>query len=293
MKANYVDMSDFSPEIYRLNSDLVNFSDDELKAHYLKYGIEEGRVYNGITKRQDFLNLVVQSGNMLEIGPLDRPQLNHLSPTYHSLDVFSQNELQTFYKDDPDVNVSNIIEPTYIIIDNDYSIINKKFRCIFSSHNIEHMPCLVSFLLNLQTLLEEDGNIYMVIPDKRYCFDHYKKETDIYDVLQSYYEKNSKPRLSEVLRMRTENTHNNSIEHWNGNHGEHDYIERLKSHYPDILKEYNKGAYIDSHVSFFTPESFLTIMGLLKEMGLIALEPKKLYHTIRGSNEFYTILRKV
>jgi len=292
MKNNYLKLSDFSAETYRKNRDLIDFSKEALINHFLMYGIQEGRVYNHIINRRSFLDVIVQTGNILEIGPLDRPQLNSTLATYHSVDVFTKEQLQAFYKDDPDVNVSAIIQPTYIIINNDYSVINKKFKCIFSSHNIEHVPCLVTFLQNLQGLLDEGGRIYLIIPDKRYCFDYYKKETDIYDVLQLYYEKNSRPRFGEVLKMRTQNTHNNSIEHWQDIHGENNYRANLIAHYNNILNEYKKGEYMDSHVSFFTPDSFLNIMEIILEMQLINLEPVKLYHTIRGSNEFYAILEK-
>jgi hypothetical protein len=292
MNTNYLELSDFSPAIYRQNSDVSNFTDDELINHYLQYGIEEGRIYNSIINRKSFLQLVIQSGNMLEIGPLDRPQLDASSPNYHSIDVFTKRDLQEFYKNDPDVNTDQIIEPTYVIGNNDYSSINKKFKCIFSSHSIEHMPCLVTFLQNIEGLLEDDGYIYFIVPDKRYCFDYYKKETDIYDVIQLYYEKNYRPRFADVLKMRTLSTHNNSIDHWLNEHGENDFKRRLFEQYNNILDEYNTGRYLDTHVSYLTPHSFLTIIEILKGLGLIALDVKKMFHTIKGSNEFYTILRK-
>ena len=292
MRDNYIEMSDFSLEVYRKNRDLTTFSDEALIDHYLKHGIQEGRIYNHITNRKSFIQQIIQIGKMLEIGPLDRPQLDHTSPSYHSLDVFTKKELVEFYNDDPDVNIENIIEPTYIITNNDYSVIQGKFSCIFSSHNIEHMPCLVTFLRNLENLLAEDGLIYFVIPDKRYCFDYFKNESNIYDVLGLYYEKNARPRFIDVLKMRTLNTHNNSMNHWSGEHGENLYKERLLKNYAGILNEYNSGKYLDAHVSFFTPFSFLDIMEQLRELGLIGLEVKKLYHTIRDSNEFYVVVGK-
>jgi hypothetical protein len=275
MNSNYIHLSDFSTDTYRKNPDLKDFSKEDLINHYLNHGIEEGRVYNFIENRKSFLDVIEKSGNLLEIGPLDNPQLDAKSPYYYSVDVFTKAELVKFYKDDPNITIDNIIEPSYIIVNNDYSTIDKKFKCIFSSHNIEHMPCMVTFLQNLQGLLAKDGKIYLIIPDKRYCFDHYKKESDIYDILQLYFEKNYRPRLSDVLKMRTLSTHNNSIEHWNNNYGENNYKSRLLEQYNNILTEYEQGKYIDSHVNYLTPQSFLTIMELLKDLKLIDLEVKK------------------
>ena len=104
--------------------------------------------------------------------------------------------------------------------------------------------------------------------------------------------KNARPRLIDVLKMRTLNTHNNPADHWKGVHGENGYKERLHENYNGILHEYNSGKYLDAHVSFFTPSSFLNIMEQLKQMKLIGLEVKKLYHTIRDSNEFYAVVGK-
>ncbi len=290
MNKEYLQLSDFSHDIYRLHPDLHNFTNEELEDHYLKFGIEEGRVFNFIANRKSFINIVNGMGKALEIGPLDNPQLDYTSPDYCSIDVFDRATLIQNYINDSNVNKEKIIEPTYVITDDDYSKIKDKFKVIFSSHNIEHMPCLVTFLNNLSKVLDKEGNIFLVVPDKRYCFDHFKNESDIYDVLQSYYEGNSRPRLEDVLRMRTQGTHNEPAVHWQGNYGENNYERMLVTHYADILALYKTGVYMDSHVSFFTPHSFFKILTLLKELGLINLKIKKLYHTLKSSNEFYAIL---
>jgi SAM-dependent methyltransferase len=292
MEKYYLELSDFSHAIYRRHPDLSALSKAALEEHYLNHGIEEGRSFNKIMNRKDFLDSIVRKGKMLEIGPLDNPQLDFNSPLYHSIDVFSKADLVKNYAHDPNVNKDKIIEPTYVITNNDYSPIKEKFDCIFSSHNIEHMPCLVVFLNNLHRLLTDNGHINLVIPDKRYCFDHYKKESDIYDVLQSYYEQNSRPRLGDVLRMRTQGTHNDSVAHWKNENGADNALATLLQNYQGILSQYNTGIYMDAHVSFFTPATFMTIIDMLNKLKLINLTIHKLYHTLRGSNEFYVILQK-
>ena len=293
MNTEYLQLCDFNHDIYREYKDLKAMSNGQLEDHFFSFGIAEGRVYNKIKNRKDFVGFVNRKGKMLEIGPLDNPQLDYQSADYYSVDVFNKEQLINNYINDPNVNKDNIIEPSYIIVNNDYSAIKEKFNCIFSSHNIEHMPCLVTFLNNLSGVLSDDGHIYLVVPDKRYCFDHFKKETDTYDVLQSYYEKNYRPRFSDVLKMVTQVTHNNGIDHWNNNHGTINTRTDIISSYPGILGQYNTGIYIDSHVSFFTPQNFMEIIGILNELKLINLEIHKIYHTLRNNLEFYAILKKV
>jgi len=268
-------------------------TDAELECHFLTYGIAEGRIYGRVANRNDFVNLIDASGKILEIGPLDRPQFNVQSQNYYSLDVFSREQLINNYATDPHVIKENIVEPSYVIFNNDYSVIKERFNCIFSSHNIEHMPCLVSSLNNLSSVLADKGLIYLAIPDKRYCFDHFKNETNIYDVLQAYYEKNYRPRFMDVLKFLSQGTHNNPIDHWRCNHGEINSESILIQDYERLLDQYKTGVYVDAHVSFFTPESFEKIITTLNSLKLIDLKIHKIYHTLYGSFDFYVILKKV
>lgn len=292
MDKAYLELCDFNYGIYRDYEDLKLMDKLALEEHFLSFGIGEGRVFNSIKNRNDFVSLVPQKGKMLEIGPLDNPQLNHLSPNYYSLDVFNKEQLTKNYINDPNINKEKIIEPSYVIVNNDYAQIQEKFDSILSCHSIEHMPCVVTFLNNLENLLSEDGYGYLIVPDKRYCFDHFKKESDIYDVLQLFHEKNTRPRLSANLKMLTQSTHNDCVAHWNNEHGAINSENALMQLYQGILKQFNTGIYIDSHVSHFTPQSFTEIINSLNNLQLINLKIHRIFHTLTNSNEFYVILEK-
>ena len=293
MDESYLKLSDFNAEIYRISPDLRSHSKEELQSHFLQHGVIEGRVYNSIVDRKSFLNSINKKGKVLEIGPLDNPQMDHRSSSYYSIDVFDKATLIENYKHDPNVDPAKIIEPNYVIENNDYSRIQERFNCIFSSHNIEHVPCVVTFLNNLERLLTRDGALYLIVPDKRYCFDYYKTETSVYDVLQMYHENHTRPRLSDVLEMRTQSTHNDPSLHWNTtDHGHDGAEENLIRDYRHIVEEYNTGKYIDAHVSHFTPQSFLKIVNILKHLDLVNLRIDKMYHTLHNSFEFYVVLRK-
>ncbi len=281
MDRTYLEISNFTPGIYKIEPDLRHLGQDELEAHYLRHGIEEGRFYNTITDDKAFLDFINKRGKILELDPQDSPRLDSRSTSYYSADVFFR---RTSFPTG---------RPPYIITDNDYSIIPEKFNCILSSHHIQHAPCVVRYLDNLGKLLTDDGSINIIIPDKRYCFDHFKNETSVYDVIQLYHENLQRPRLSDVLRMTAQSTHNNSEAHWQGgNHGIDRTEADLPGQYEKVLKEYNSGKYIDAHVSHFTPMSFLTTVNVLKDLGLINIRVHKMFHTLRGAIEFYVILKK-
>src|SRR5258705_13815465 len=149
MNKDYLKICDFDHAVYEAYDDLKSLDVNELENHFLEFGVREGRYFNLIRNRNNFIDNIDKTGKMLEIGPLDKPQLNYLSPDYYSLDVFTKEQLTQNYINDPNVNKGKIIEPSFVISNNDYSQIKEKFKCVFSSHSIEHMPCIVTFLNNL------------------------------------------------------------------------------------------------------------------------------------------------
>jgi hypothetical protein len=57
---------------------------------------------------------------------------------------------------------------------------------IIASHVIEHTTDPIGFLLDLGELLSERGRIALVVPDKRFCFDHYKPVSTIGAMLDAH-----------------------------------------------------------------------------------------------------------
>jgi hypothetical protein len=115
----------------------------------------------------------------LEIGALNNPFFEpKLYPNLKFIDVFSTEQLKQNYKEHPDVDINTIVNIDYVWKGQKYIelIPDVKFEQVFSSHNIEHQPNLIEYLNNISSVLKSDGLVYIVIPDKRYCFDHYIEE---------------------------------------------------------------------------------------------------------------------
>ena len=70
--------------------------------------------------------------------------------------------------------------------------------CI-SSHNIEHTPCMITFLQNISSILKNGGYFFLAIPDYIYWFDIFKKPSDIFGVLNKYYTKIDNPQAEQIL----------------------------------------------------------------------------------------------
>ncbi len=292
------------------NMDLMRYSIEDLQIHYENYGKFEGRKCSKIKSRQDFIGLINQQLEILEIGPLCFPSMNVSNPNIKTIDYFSKEELLENYKNDPNVDKSKICHVDYVVKSGRYlDVIKEKFDIVFSSHNIEHVPCIVTFLNNVADVLKQDSYLFLCIPDYRYCFDRYRNESNIFEVLNAYYNKCTIPNIVKVCESNFLTTHNDSTIHWNDHHKSitNNYLEIKKkgefmnkktdeiiNRFDDILnlfKEVNNGKYIDSHCWQFTSISFENIIKILYSKGLIRLNVHRVYHTLNNSCEFYAILK--
>ena len=302
---------EFDVHIYKnQNSHLYKFSNDELINHYNYYGYHEGLKCNRINDRRDFINLVNQNSYILEIGPLCFPTFDVTKENVKTLDFFTTEELKENYKNDPNVLVNNIVNIDYSVKSLPYNeIINIKFDICFSSHNIEHTPCMVSFLNNVSSILNNNGYFFLAIPDYRYCFDRFRNPTNILEVLERFYSKKTKTSAISILEGRYYNTHNNSNDHWddfsknyqnifNDINSKDNFIsnktDEIINNIDDIKKiiEVSKDTYIDAHTWKLTPKNFQNIIYILNELRIIDLKLVRNYRTLKGSNEFYCILQK-
>jgi hypothetical protein len=152
---------------------------------------------------------------------------------------------------------------------------------------------IVADLQNVSKILDSKPSRYwLVLPDKRYCFDSLLPETKLTEVIEAFEKEYTKPSIWKVIEHRALTTHNDSIEHWNGNHGPSNV--NLKSRWESALQEFksSEGSYIDVHCWQFTPQSFVNLVQGLFELGYIDFEVEKIYETPKNDLEFCVILRK-
>ena len=224
---------------------------------------------------------------ILEIGPLNNPLFRGNNVKY--FDVLPVDELieKTLSWGLDPAGVPEKID--YVSECADLGIIKDKFQVVFSSNCIEHQPDLVKHLMDVENILEAGGKYYLVIPDKRYCFDYYNRQSDWCDVVAAHFEKRRVHSLRSLFAIENR-THNNAKEHWAGNHGEAPSVN--PDNIGNLIREYNEGKYIDTHAWYFTPESFKEIMERLNEMGLVNLKLANVYETEKDSCNFFAILEK-
>jgi SAM-dependent methyltransferase len=277
----------FDPAIYReLHPDLRSKTDADLRRHYATYGMDEGRRCHALADRDAFAALA-QDVEVLEIGPFNHPLLG--GPKVSYFDILDRDGLLKRAQElgKPTRGVPEQVH--FVSTTGDLGIIDRTFDAVLSSHVLEHQPDLIRHLNAVERLLRPGGTYMLLVPDKRFCFDHFFSASTIADVLEAHYAKRTVHSLQSQVEHLAFTTHNNATAHWAGDHGEpSNVVERTRQ----VLDRYrvDPSAYVDVHAWYFTPTTFSELIGLLRELEYTAFRVSRVYPTLRDGNEFWAVL---
>ncbi len=240
------------------------------------------------------MSLIDKNGLGLEIGP----GFNPLAPkkqgfNVHVLDHVSTEELREKFQGHG-VNLDDIEEVDYVWKGEPLPVLVGQEECydwIIASHVIEHTPDMISFLEGCERLLKPHGVLSLIIPDKRYCFDHFHATTSTGEILDAFEQKRTRPSPGKVFDHCARHAKTNGQIAWG----------------PDIRTDFEFGTdfsdaarlwllartnetYFDVHNWRFTPASFRLLIGDLHALGLTGFGIKKEFGT--AGCEFYVTLGK-
>lgn len=237
--------------------------------------------------KNSLLALIEDAQSVLELGPFVNPCLS--GPSVKYFDVLDKTALLARAMQ-LGLDVSKAVDIDFVSGIADMSVINETFNVVVSSHNIEHHPDLIDHLKQVERILKPGGRYLVIVPDKRYCFDHFLPESSIAEILDA--RGRTRHSLASIIEHRAQTTHNDVARHWNGDHGAPLMADGVGS-IVGAIAEYQdaNGAYIDVHAWQFTPESFRTNMNIAKEIGLTSIAVERVYPTAHGCNEFCAVLR--
>lgn len=240
--------------------------------------------------RVQFAELAVTDGSTLEISPFTAPIMVGDRVKYADImdtEALRQRAVQIGLDPATVVDVDFLVSPG----GGDLGPISG-FDVIVSSHVLEHQPNLLSHLNSVAHALSDEGRYFLILPDKRYCFDYFIPESSIADVLQANLSKNKQHTLKSVIEHLALTTHNDPARHWAGDHGSN--TENLQNRIEAAMSAYqNPGSnYIDVHAWQFTPESFSAIVQLSQELELQPFVVSQIFPTARDNLEFFAILQK-
>lgn len=301
-------MSDFNEELYLIaNPDVATaVSRGDFKSglhHYEVFGKKEGRNLiksdsKDIRKSRITRELYLD-GIGLEIGAGYNPVLSKKDGyRVETVDHLDTSELKEKYRN-YDGLVENIEDVDFVWKNGRlYDLIGNKERYdwIIASHVIEHIPDLLTFLMDCEALLKENGKISLVIPDKRYCFDHFRPLTTTGQILDAWHFKYARPTPGQIFDQHANSVNLNNQFAWAidsigelqlGPTGPFGYKDNPKNLFNNAI---NSNVYIDVHCWCFNLASFGLILSDLKNLGLCGLEIVSEIDSI--GCEFYITLAK-
>ncbi|WP_147023965.1 hypothetical protein [Methylobacterium oxalidis] len=240
--------------------------------------------------------------SVLEVGPFLSPCLTRPRHDVSYFDVLNGEQMLErarhltsipYEREYWEERLKHPLEIDYFHPDGDLSSVPRTFANLFSSHCIEHQPDLITHMQQAYERIEPGGRYFMIVPDKRYCFDHYNPESRLIDVLGAHLERRRRACPTKVLEHRLATAHNDPVRHWMHDHGRPTLEER-----PEVFGYCLEEAataletYIDVHYWMFTPDSFRRLMNELYEREFIKLRLERVYPTLRNTFEFFAVFRR-
>lgn len=240
--------------------------------------------------RTAFLASIPPARSVLELGPFDVPLMHGAGVAY--FDVLDQEGLRRRAVQEGR-NPDGCPKIDHVSPNGDLMVIRDRFDQVFSSHVVEHQHDLIRHLVDVAGLLNDDGLYCVIVPDKRYCFDHFVPESSLDDVIDAADRGPARRVERAIEHVHFDMAHNSALKHWVGLHGQRITAgEGAQQALADDLSRYRAGEYRDVHASKFTPGSFMAITDALYRSGRSPLKPLAVYDTRVGEQEFYAILAK-
>ena len=243
-------------------------------------------------------SITSRTGLVLEISPLAAPLLPPNYEGYRSIDVAGREGLLKKYEGHGlDENV--IRQPNYIWTGQHYRDIvgeDELFDLVVASHVLEHVPNLISFLNDVEDILTDLGELRVIFPDYRFCFDWSRQPTRIADIIAAHLENRTQPTVADVYdyyaMVHTGGVKNDPKYHWN-TAGARNVVPDKHWHSVAINKaDVSLNEYVDVHVWRFDPDSFVEHMTFLHNVGLISLELINVVRTQPNDFEIFATFRK-
>ncbi|MFQ6540283.1 MULTISPECIES: methyltransferase domain-containing protein [Aphanothece] len=222
-----------------------------------------------------FKGLDLKTSAFAEIGALANPIA---PPGSVFIDAFTKYE-NIRLKGITDINLINKMPEIGCIWDGSSRlepIMPIKCNCIIASHVIEHIANPIRWLKHLSECLATGGWLSLVIPDKRYCFDHFRPLTSPGNLIDAFNNAYARPTLGQVLDMRIYCHRFNGANSWSRHSqiSSRDLAPVFEGEFKqELLKDFKRrhdlGEYIDSHCWCFTAESFVFALEQIKSIDLI------------------------
>jgi hypothetical protein len=232
----------------------------------------------------------------LEVSPLYRPTVRKAEHNVFYTDYCSAEESRrkhANYSHDEIMDIDFVWTPGKRLRD----CVNQHqpFHWAISSHVMEHVPDPIGWLLQVLEVLDVGGVFSLALPDKRYCFDKFRNETEASLLIEAWLHRNSIPGAAQLFDFLCKSVDGS------GEVGQRAFdraskYEDAKRHYSDtdalnfVLNSWTTGKYFDAHCTVYTPESFVNVFRQINNLGILNAE---ISEPQIGHEEFFVKLTKI
>ena len=164
----------------------------------------------------------------------------------------------------------------------------KGYGWIVASHVVEHMPDLVAFLQDCDSILQDDGVLALAVPDKRYCFDHLRPESSLGAVVDAHEIRRTLPSVGTAAEYFLNVCERTRPVRWADARSDDLRLVHSRSDALSAMEAVRQSAFLDMHSWCFTPSSFRSIVNDLYDLGLIKLREVSFIDTV--GHEFFIAL---
>jgi hypothetical protein len=249
-----------------------------------------------MNRKQKLLDGIdVSSWLGLEIGALCNPFLSRTEGPVLYADHATTEELKHKYRNDSNVALQDIVEVDAVWGERTLrEAVGRSVDYVVASHVIEHVPDLITWLEELRSVLNEKGQVRLIVPDKRFTFDYLRQQTRLVDILYARLIRARRPHSQAVLDYCLNVTKVDSAKAWGGSLDaralEHHYTLQDALH---IASSAASGHYHDIHCWVFTPYSFCMLFAELAKNSVMNFECTMFHDTAPETIEFFVGIRPV
>ncbi|WP_408398670.1 methyltransferase domain-containing protein [Paraburkholderia aspalathi] len=282
---------------FRVSAQLRDFSPSR-GGIMTKEGLDRSILTVRDKRRERLLRgLDIQKGVGVEIGPLCWPLVRRSdAPNVIYVDHTDTPSLRQKYKDDPHLDVNEIVDVNAVWGRNTLheAIKSQYVDYVVASHVVEHVPDLVTWLRELAAVLRPTGEVRLAVPDRRFTFDYFRRESRLPEVLTSYITRARVPHPYSLLDHCLAAADVPTLEAWqrriNPNSVKRHHTWQGAIHL--ARDAFENGTYHDVHCWVFTPSSFAKLMADLCQMELLDFACEDFCDTLQNEIEFSVVLRR-
>ncbi|ADG14727.1 Methyltransferase type 12 [Paraburkholderia atlantica] len=234
----------------------------------------------------------------VEIGPLCWPLVRRSDGgEIIYVDHTDTPHLREKYRDDPNLDINEIVDVDAVWGRNTLheAIKGRYVDYVVASHVVEHVPDLVTWLRELAAVLKPTGEVRLAVPDRRYTFDYFRRESRLPEVLASYVAHARVPQPYSLLDHCLSAAEVSTLDAWQKKRIDPRSVKRHHTWQGALhlaRDAFENGTYHDVHCWVFTPRSFAKLIAELCEMELVDFACEDFFDTLRNEIEFSVVMRR-